>query len=189
MKKSITNIIVRAWWLLVSTTDTWDEIATEDVSKNELRKHYVFPWIAFCVLTVAVFEGLYAKANGLEVGFLNALIAIISLVGGYFLSNSVCFWYLRKHQPEQYTLVDCEKIVSYSFTTIFILEIITTVFPSLFFLQILSIYTAYLVWEGSRAVLKMNEEERGNIVLVFTLAIVFIPVLISRIIHLMLPNA
>lgn len=189
MKKRLTNIIVRAWWLFVSTTNTWDEIATENVSSNELRKHYVFPWIVLCTIFVSVFDGLYSGANVLEVGFLNALITLISLVGGYFLSNSICFWYLRKHQPEQHTYIDSERIVSYSFTTIFILKIITTVFPSLFFLQILSIYTAYLVWEGSRAVLKMNEEERGNIVLVFTLAIIFIPILISRIIHLMLPNA
>lgn len=189
MKRIIKNIVVRPWRILIATSTTWDSIATLKVTKMEIRKQFVFPWIVLCVLTVLFFKSFYTFEKPLEIGIINAIITTVSLVGGYFLSNTICFWYLRKQYPEKYSAIDCEKIVSYSFITFFIIKIITTIFPSLFFIQILNIYTAYLVWEGCRAVLKLNEDERGNIVLVFTLSIIFIPILIAQIIHFMLPNA
>ena len=189
MKRIRKNIIIQSWELFVTAAATWDNIASEKVSKNELRKYYVFPWITVCVLVVFILESVYATEKGLEKGLLNAIITAVSFLGSYFLSNKVCFWYLRKQHLKQFTEIECEKIVSYSFTTIFALKVFTTALPSLFFLQILSVYTAFLVWEGCRAVLKLTEEERGNIVLVFTVLIILLPVLINKIIHLMLPNA
>src|SRR5665647_1415191 len=188
MKKRIRNIVDQSWEILISTVVAWNRIASLKVTKMELRKQFVFPWIALCVLIVFIFKSLYTSEKSIEVGIINAIITALSLIGGYFLSNAICFWYLRKHQPDTYSAIDCEKIVSFSFTTIFALKIIITIFPGLFFLQILNIYTAYLVWEGCRAVLKLNEDERGNIVSVFTLAIIFLPILIGQIIHFMLPN-
>jgi len=188
MKRKIINILELPWKLIISTTATWDNIASSHASKKEIRNQYVFPWIAITVMVVFIFESVYASEKPLQTGLINAIISSVSLFGGYFLSNTICFWYLRKQQPEKYTALDCERIVSYSFSAVFLLKIVTTVLPSLFFLQILNIYTAYMVWEGCRAVLKMNEEERGNIVLIFTLFIIFSPVVISLIVHLMLPN-
>jgi len=188
MKRKIINILELPWKLIISTIATWDFIASSHVSKKEIRNQFVFPWIAITVMVVFIFESLYASDKPLQTGLIHAIINTVSLIGGYFLSNTICFWYLRKQEPEKFTALDCETIVSYSFSAIFLLKIVTTVMPSLFFLQILNIYTAYLVWEGCRAVLKMNEEERGNIVLVFTIFIIFSPVIINQIIHLMLPN-
>jgi len=188
MKRKIRNIIVRSMGLFVATTPTWDKIATEKFTGNEIQKQYIFPWISFCVLIVFLFESLYALQKGFEIGFIKAIITAVSFLGSYFLSNKICFWYLRKQHPNLYSALACEKIVSYSFTTMFVLKVFTTVLPSLFFLQILSVFTAYLVWEGCRSVLKLNEEERGNIVLVFTSVIILSPIIISQIIHWMLPN-
>lgn len=188
MKRKIINILELPWKLITSTSATWDNIASSHVSKTEIRNQFVFPWIAITVIVVFIFESLYALDKPLQTGMINAIISTVSLIGGYFLSNTICFWYLRKQEQEKFTALDCERIVSYSFSAFFLLKIVTTILPSLFFLQILNIYTAYLVWEGCRAVLKMNEEERGNIVLVFTIFIIFSPVIISQIVHLMLPN-
>jgi len=189
MKRKIKNIIERPWKLLIATTATWDSIATLKVTKKEIRQQFVFPWIAICVLVVFIFKSLYAPDKALEVGLFNAIITAVSFIGGYFFSITICFWYLRNQHPEKIDAIACEKVVSFSFTTIFVLKVITTILPGMFFLQILNIYTAYLVWEGCRAILKLNEEERGNIVLVFTLVIIFSTILISQIIHFMLPNA
>jgi ABC-type multidrug transport system permease subunit len=189
MKRKLRNIIERPLKLIFATSATWDIIASLKVTKLDLRKRFLIPWVAFIVGIVFIFSILYAPNKSIEVGIINTIITILSFIGGYFLSNAICFWYLRKQYHEKYSALACEKIVCFSFTAIFILKVITTVLPSLFFLQILSIYTAYLIWEGCRAILKLNEEERGNIVLVFTLTIVFLPVLIGQIIHLMLPNA
>lgn len=189
MEKTSKNIIVLTWQLFLTPGLTWDKIASQRVTENEIRRKFVFPWIALCVATVAVFDSLYAGVKGLETGILNATITAISLIGGYYLANKICLWYLRRHLAEKFTSGATGTIVSYSFAIVFVLEIITTVLPGLFFLHILHIFIAYLVWEGCRAILMLGEEDRGNIILVFTVVIIFAPVLISRVIYLMLPNA
>ncbi len=168
---------------------TWDKIALERISEPELRKYFVFPWIVICFIIVLIFDSIYNPAKGLEKGLLDSIITAVSFLGGYFLSNKICFWYLSRLHKENLNLISSEKIVSYSFTIIFVLKIITTIFPGLLFLQILSVYVAFMVWEGCRSVLKLNEDERGNIVLVFTLTIILIPLIISRLIFFMVPNS
>ncbi|MBV5283919.1 MAG: hypothetical protein JZU53_15970 [Paludibacter sp.] len=189
MKRKIKKIVQRPWELLTSTPATWDKIASVKISKNEVRNRFVFPWIMVCVLTTFIFKSLYSPNKSIETGFINSIISTVTLFGAYFLSKAVCFWYLRKHYQEKYSVIIAEIIVGYSFTVTFIIEIITTILPGLFYLQILNIYTAYLIWEACRAILQLNEDERGNIVLVFTSAIILSPLIINKIIHLMLPNA
>lgn len=189
MKRRIKKIIQTPWELLTSTPVTWDKIASVKISKNEVRNRFVFPWIMVCVLVTFIFKSLYSSNKSIETGFINSIITTVTLFGAYFVSKAVCFWYLRKHYQEKYPVVIAEIVVGYSFTITFIIEIITTILPGLFYLQILNIYTAYLIWEACRAILQLNEEERGNIVLILTSVIILSPVIINKIIHLMLPNA
>ncbi|HLP03960.1 MAG TPA: YIP1 family protein [Paludibacter sp.] len=189
MSSKIKNILSSSWGLFTSTAETWEKIAVQNSTVNEVRKNFVYPWIVFCVFIVGISNGIYAQDKHIETGILNAIITGISLFGGYFLTNRICFWYLRKQQNGASTYKASETLVSYSFTCLFALKAITTILPGLFFLQILNVFIAYLVWEGCGAVLKLNEDERGNIVLVFSLVIILVPLLISSVIHFILPNA
>jgi len=67
------------------------------------------------------------------------------------------------------------------------IKIITTIIPSLFFLQILNIYTIYIVWDGCRVIFNINEDERGKIMLLISLSIIFTPAIINKIVLFMLP--
>ncbi|NDP22661.1 MAG: hypothetical protein GZ091_16510 [Paludibacter sp.] len=181
MKQSKLNILKHSWGLYISAVSTWDAIDIERLKRNEFRKYFIFPWISLCVLIVCIFDCLYAPDKPLETGILHGIIRAVSLLGGYFLSNKICFWYLRKNHKAGISAVICEKVVGYSFTTIFLLNIVTTILPSLFFLHILNVYIAFMVWEGCRAIFKLNEEDRSNLVLVFTAVIIFIPFIINNI--------
>ncbi|MDR0370416.1 MAG: hypothetical protein LBH80_00965 [Prevotellaceae bacterium] len=188
MRHKIKYIFTAAWDLVFSTKQTWSHVEKEMKSVREIRSGYVFPWIAVCVLTSFVSSFFVSDTNLFEKAFLNFIITSAALVGGYFLTIKICRRYFAKEYPLDENIVKIETVVAYSFTTIFLLEVITSVFPSLFFLQILSIHAAYLVWEGSGVVFGIEEDKKGNIALVFALAIIFVPVLINRAIHWMLPN-
>ena len=70
----------------------------------------------------------------------------------------------------------------------YLLRIITSIFPELFFLKVLNIFTAYLVWDGCRGVMGMNEDERSNFVLLVTGMIIFIPLIVRYLLQWLLPN-
>lgn len=187
--KVLKNMFNRAWGLIISSGSTWDTIAEEKAPIARIRKNYIFPWIFLCIILSFAFEILYAESRPIEKGLLNAIITAIALFGGYFISNMICLAYLKKSKPELASKNECETVVAYAFTVIILIEVITIIIPSLFFLRILSVFTAYVVWDACRAIWQMNEEERGNIVLVFSIVLIFVPIIINRIIHLLLPNA
>ena len=189
MKIDLKNTIERSWDLLTKTSLTWDRIAVEKENSKTIRKEYVFVWFAISTLLVFLTSLIYVSDRKIEFAFLKAVITAVSLFGGYFIANHFCFIFLKKKNIEDLSKDNCEKIVAYSFTTIFVLKVLLSLMPSLFFLQVLVVHCAYLAWEGLRAILNLDENERGNIILVFSLIIILSPMLISWILNFMLPNA
>jgi len=184
MVETFKNMFKRAWGIIISGNATWNEIASEKASVSVIRRQYIFPWIALTVTGAFLFNlGTFEKA------ILNAIITAISLIGGYFISNFICFAYLKNSQPGLASKIHSETLIAYSYTIIILIEMVTIIAPSLFFLRVLSIFAAYVIWEGCRAIWQLKEDERGNIVLVFSLVVIFVSVIINRMIHWMLPNA
>jgi len=184
MVEILKNMVKRAWGIIISGSATWNEIAVEKTSVSVIRRQYVFPWIA---LTVAV--AFLFNLQTFEKAILNAIITAISLFGGYFISNFICFAYLKNSRPDLASKTDSETLIAYSYTIIILIDLVTIIAPSLFFLRVLSIFAAYVIWEGCRAIWQLKEDERGNIVLIFSLVVIFVSVIINRMIHWMLPNA
>jgi hypothetical protein len=181
------NIVCRIWQLVSNTQQTWDIVAAEQKSVAALRKEYVFPLIAFCVVVTFLFTMLYADENAFQSGFVQAIIEGIALIGGYFVAKKISILYLQKHNINA-NRVACETIIAYSYSTIFVINVVVCVCPSLFFLKILYIHSAFLVWEGLRAMCGIEEEKRENMVIVFALTVILSPVLIRNFIRWMLPN-
>ena len=178
----------QAWGIIVSTNAVWDKIVSEKVPVKTIRTTYVYPWIVISCVLMFLFCYIYASGKAFELAIINTIIETISLAGGYFISNLICFAYLKKYKPNLASKPDCERLIAYSFTVIILIEIITIVAPSLFFLKILCMYIAYLLWEGCRAIWLLKEDDRGDIVLVFSITIIFVPIIIDKLIHWMLPN-
>lgn len=183
------HIVNRAWQLVIATPETWDKIASEHPAEEKLRRTYVFPFIYVNVAVVFLSHLIYADENMWQAAFINTIVSAVALTGGYFIACAACFAYLNRKFPQRYERALCTKVVSYCYTIVFLLRIVTEIIPSLFFLQILDIFTGYLVWEACRSVFGIQEEERSHIVVVFTLVIIFITPLLSRLMLFMLPNA
>lgn len=189
MRKRIIHIVNRAWQLVIATSETWDKIASEQPTEEKIRRMYVFPFIYVNVAVVFLCSLVYASENAWQAAFINTIVSAVALTGGYFIACTGCFRYLDRKYPQRYPKAMCTKVVSYCYTIVFMLRLVTEIIPSLFFLQILDIFTGYLVWEACRSVFNIPEEERSNIVLVFTLIIIFITPVLSHLMLFMLPNA
>ena len=187
MKISFKHIVVRSRNLFIETGKTWDTIASEQTTVKDVRNTYVFPWIFVCTTIVFLTNLLYDSERNVEIAFLKALVAGLSLLAGYFVAAGACFWVLTKKIGNK-SKETCELLVAYSFTTIFALEILTSLIPSLFFLQILVVHCAWLLWEGSRVVLKLNEKEQEAVILFLSVILIFSPIIIEMILKFMLPN-
>ncbi len=187
MKFFIENIVSRSWGLMMSTSQTWEGIKAEKNSNSAFKSFYV-PFVLICVSVVLVFKMLYADSNRIEAGIIFAVISLLAYMGSFYLTRYFTTRFIRSNHPDKNDASIIEKIVAYSYAVVFVLKIVTTIIPSLFFLQILNIYTVYIVWEGCRIMFDLDEDERGKIMLIVGLSAMFVPALVSKIVQLMLPG-
>ena len=80
-------------------------------------------------------------------------------------------------------------LVSYSFTVVFLLNIVLAFFPSLFFLALLGVYTLYIVFVGVGVILDIEENSRGKLSMSLSALIILMPLLIGWVLGKLLPNA
>ena len=188
MKTNILTIFKHTWGLMMSTASTWDANRTELKSENSTFKSFVLPWTIIISLVVAVFSALYSTQKVTETGFIMGFVTAIAIIGSYYISRSLAFSFFRKNHSDLFSKSDISKIVAHSFTVVYLTKIVASIIPSLFFLQILNVYTVYIVWEGCRVFFNINEDERGKSMLLISLCVIFMPSIISRVILLMLPG-
>ncbi len=187
MKFFIENIVARSWGLMMSTSQTWEGIKAENSTKSALKSYYM-PFVLLCVGVVLVFKMLYADSKNIETGLVFAVVTALAYMGSFYLTRYFTTRFIRTNHPDKNNASVIEKIVAYSYAVVFVLKIVTTIIPSLFFLQILNIYTVYIVWEGCRILFDLDEDERGKIMLIVGLSAMFVPALVSKIVQLMLPG-
>jgi len=186
MKTNILQVIIRTYGMMMSTSQTWEE-TVNDTDKKPFRNYFLI-LLLFCAAIVLAFKTIYADSKPVESGIIYAVITLIAFTGTYYLARYFCSSYLKKNHPDKNQPLVVEKIVAYSFSVVFPIKIITTIIPSLFFLQILNVYTIYIVWEGCRIVFDMDEDERGKIMLIIGLSVMFLPAIISKIILFLIPG-
>ncbi len=186
MKTNIQLVIERTWGLMTATSLSW-EVVLNEKKQNSFQKYFL-PLLFISAALVLFFKTLYAPSKPIQVGFVYAVITLISYFSTFYLARYFTATFLKKNHPTTDYFHLIEKLVSYSFAVVFPIKIITTIIPSLFFLQILNVYTVYIVWEGCRIIFDMDEDERGKIMLIVGISIMFLPAIISKIILLMIPS-
>jgi hypothetical protein len=183
MKTNIQHVIAQTWGLMMSTLQTWESIVSDKNEKSFQR--YFLPLLIICAAVVLVFNTIYASSKPIQTGFVYAVVTLIAYVSTFYFTRYFTNSYLVRNHVDKSNPVLIQKMVAYSFAVVFPIKLITTIIPSLFFLQILNIYTVYIVWEGCRIIFDMDEDERGKIMLIVGLSIMFLPAIISKIILLM----
>lgn len=186
MKTNIQRVIVHTWGLMMSTSQTWEGIVNDKDQKSFQK--YFLPLLLVCSAIVLVFKTIYADNKPIQTGFVFAVITTIAYFSTFYFTRYFTVSYLRSNHSDKNNPELIQKMISYSFSVVFPIKIITTIIPSLFFLQILNIYTVYIVWEGCRIIFDMDEDERGKIMLIVGLSVMFLPAIISKIILLMVPG-
>lgn len=187
MKTLFLNIVVRTWQLMMSTSATWEGILEDNKDRN-VFKSYFLPFLLVLVVAAGFFGAVYAGSGAVKNGVVHAIITFVAYISAYFLTGYMARNYISKRFPEKFDELKIQKLVTFSFSVVFVIKLITIIVPGLFFLQILNIYTIYIVWEGCRIIFDMDEDERGKIMLIVGVAIMLMPGIMNKIILMLMPG-
>ncbi len=168
----------RVRMLLSSPAKAWREIAGETDGRKVLGT-FVYPMIGLCGLSVFIgtFIGNTTGVVAFQVAMTRCCGVFVSLFGGYFLAV-----YLLGRLGNRMFRIESgqeNRLVGYSMVVTFVLCIIDGLFSLSLLRWILQFYMLFVVFEGSRTLMRVEETKLTRYTLVASLVIIACPILIQ----------
>lgn len=166
--------------LVSSPAKAWEEISREE-DRRKVLSAFVYPMIGLCGLSVFIgtFIGNTAGVAAFQIAMTRCCAAFVSLFGGYFLAAYAINQVGKKllQRGDQYELN--QQFVGYSLVVTFVLDIISGLLSISILHWILQFYTVFVVFEGARTLMKVEEAKLTRYTLIASVIIIVCPALIA----------
>ena len=170
----------RVAMLISSPAKAWDEIACEE-DKKKLLGAFVYPMIGFCGLSVFIgtFIGNTAGSAAFHIAMTRCCAIFVSLFGGFFLASYLTNLLGKKMLDREDETDLNRQLVGYGMVVIFVLEIVSGLFSISILHWILQFYTVFVVYEGARSLMNVDEKNLTRYALCASVIIMLCPILIA----------
>lgn len=165
MEFSFSNIIAQVKELLFTPKEFWQAQKDKEESGAKLWLTYMLPILL--AVAVAVFIGEFFRRTDffIEYPLLKALREVVLFILMYFLGVFFTTELMKTFGGEK-NVVIARKLVVYSITPILLVSLLTGMFPFLYVLDILGVYSFYLFWVGARELLTFPDNKENSYILI-----------------------
>lgn len=170
----------RIMLLVSSPAKAWEEIVQE-TDCQKVMTGFVYPLIGFCGLSVFIgtFIGNTAGVSAFQVAMTRCCATCVSLFGGFFLAAYLSDQ-LGKNLLKRDGDTELNRLfVGYSMVVVFALEIVSGLFSISILHWILQFYTVFVVYEGARILMKVDEKELTRYSLAVSVLILLCPAVVA----------
>lgn len=180
------QLLKRTVNLIRITRKEWKSIVKHEDSTNAVLNDFIMPLAGITAL--AAFLGILFQGLGLEKALVSAIVSIGKTFGGVYFS----FFVLQ--ETARYFALERNKVrnfqlAGYSYVAVFVVDIVLSLIPELFFLNILKVFVFYLVWEGVEFCTKIDEEKRRSYVIMVAMVILLSSYIIEKVLFIFMPGA
>ena len=174
------DLFNRVVLLISSPAKAWTEIECEE-NRKQVLSMFVYPLIGLCGLSVFVgtFIGNTAGVSAFQIAMTRCCATFVSLFGGFFLAAYLSNLLGNKMLKRGEEVEQNRQFVGYSMVVIFALNIISGLFSISILHWILQFYTVFVVYEGARAFMKVDEENLTRYALIVSALVLLCPTIIS----------
>jgi hypothetical protein len=164
--------LIRLPFIILHPSKAWGKIASETRPVKDIRNSFLFPLII--MVAIFVFFGSLLFTNS-HLSFLYSVFVGIKLFVLLFL---VVYVSAIIHKEITYALdlgrdfAVSFKIIVYSLSPLFICLMISHLFESLIFVNILALYGLYIFWIGSERILNPPEHKKMPMLIATTLTVI-----------------
>ena len=185
------QLFILLYQLITNPVATW-KILSEKQHKNsnneDFYKNYLFPIIG--IIALLSFIGIVIHGKGFDVQLaLKTVLKNVMIYGGsfYFISFFLSEFIYPRFELEK-DKISSELFVGYSSVLIYVVAMLKGLMPFLFFLDIFSIYSVYIIWTGASSFLALKEELWIKFTIFAGILILLTPYLLNLLINLLMPG-
>lgn len=165
-----------------SPAKAWQDVEKE-TDRRKVLGEFVYPMIGLCGLSVFIgtFIGNTAGVSAFQIAMTRCCATFVSLFGGFFLSSYLTDL-LGKKMLDREEETDLNRLfVGYGMVVIFVLNIISGLFSISILHWILQFYTVFVVYEGARSLMNVDERNLTRYTLCASVIIMICPSLIATV--------
>jgi hypothetical protein len=183
------RIFILLFRLVIEPEKMWIELSEKQEGNNEdFYKSYLYP--VFGMIALLSFVGVFVSFESFN--FQIALKAVIKQMiiyfGGFYFASYVFTDFVIVKFTEKKDKFLCERFVGYSSALVYMVAMILSLFPGLFFLLLLILYSVYIIWHGIVHYIKIKEENWMKSTIYSSIVILLSPILIGFLIDFLLPG-
>jgi hypothetical protein len=176
------ELIKRTMMLISAPAKAWAEIKLEE-DRRKVMSEFVYPMIGLCGLSVFIgsFIGNTAGSFAFHVAMTRCCATFVSLFGGFFLAAYLMNLLSKKILDREDDRELSQQFVGYAMVVVFSLNIISGLFSISILHWILQFYTVFVVYEGARSLMMVEEKRLTHYSLLASLLIIVCPTIISTV--------
>jgi len=180
------NLFKKVLLLISSPAKAWEEISFEE-DRRKVMVTFVYPMIGLCGMAVFASVFIYNFPNVdltpnqlFQMAMTKCCAVFIAFFAGYFLAAKMVSKMARSVFKVDCNMAKGEQLVGYAMVVPFVLKIIVELIPPFFILKLIfQFYIIYILWEGARVLLKMNENKSSWFSIFASILIVVCPSVIE----------
>lgn len=186
------NIFKQLYRLIFQPAEAWKELVgerEEKVANNDsFFSTYLYPVIG--IVSLLTFAGVFfhEKAFDVQLALRLTIRVLIALFAGFFMASFLLSKVMEHFFSIEENQKQCQRFVGYASALVYIMYMVSAIFPDYGFLQLILLYTIYIVWEGASIYMQIPEQERNKFTVIATVIILLSPFIIEKIMFLTMPG-
>lgn len=154
------DLFHKVWALLSSPADAWKDVEN-DSSTDDILTTFLYPLIGICAcvefINIFIHQGF--ERSLLQVALIQSTSVAIALFGGFFLAVFLIEKIASRFYGHIPTHQQIQIFVGYSMVVILVLSILKVVITIILLHWLLKLYTIYIIFEGLRNYIKLDEDK------------------------------
>lgn len=179
LKGLYVQLFVRLKNLIITPSEEWKIIHSENKDINDILSAYSFPLIGLCTLSTFISILINLQEINFVIAIKHALITFIALSGGLYLAYKAIKHMLPTFKASASNTLTF-SLVAYPLTPLLIVTVLVNLFPELILLYLVSFYAWYITWCGTKGLQGINSDSALTISTIITLLIHFLPFFVQR---------
>jgi hypothetical protein len=183
------RLFILLFALISEPVKAWTQLAEKPEGRNEdFYKNYLYPVIG--LIALFSFSGTLLSIEKFDVQIaLKIVIKQIAVYfGGFYLSSLVLSEYVFPRFNKEKDRFLGERFVAYSSAMLYAIAMLQSLFPSLFFLTFIVLYSAYIIFAGTTNYLKIKEEYLVKFTVLSSIIILLFPGALELLIEWLIPG-
>lgn len=169
------KVIFRKLVLLFTKPEVaWGVFVAEGKPNENVINKFCYPLMSTAAGVLLLSEALFRRAP-FHVLLVHSLIYFITLFSSFFIVRYALAILLDKRYHITASKDQLTLVTGYSFSIVYLLYILTAIFPGFFFFWAFFLYTPYLIWIAADVIFQIQPEARGMLVLGLTALVAGVP--------------